>query len=119
MSSFLTRSMIAILLVSLLTPASAGLISTAEALDLRTGSAQELVERFLMREEVAAELASLGLSPEQALNRAAALSSEELSQLAGRITDLPAGAGVIEVLGITFLVLIILELIGVIDLFKR
>jgi hypothetical protein len=39
--------------------------------------------------------------------------------LQGRIADLPAGAGVIEVIGIVFVILLILELIGVTNIFTR
>ena len=39
-------------------------------------------------------------------------------QLAQQIEELPAGAGLIEVVGIVFVVLIVLELVGVTDVFK-
>ena len=42
----------------------------------------------------------------------------ELKQLDGRLDQLPAGAGVLEVIGFVMLVLIILEVVGVIDVFK-
>jgi hypothetical protein len=97
------------------------LISTSQALALeRSGEARATVDAYLARADVAAELASLGVDPELARLRAAALSGSELEALAGRIQDAPAGGnGVIAVLGITFLVLLILELVGVIDVFKK
>ncbi len=39
--------------------------------------------------------------------------------LAEGFERLPSAAGALEVIGITFLVLLILELIGVTDIFKR
>ena len=46
------------------------------------------------------------------------LTDEEARQLAQQIEELPAGAGLIEVVGIVFVVLIVLELVGVTDVFK-
>ncbi len=108
------------LVLSLTAPARAQLISSAEALALEQGDeARAIVSAYLAREDVAAELAALGVDPEVAALRAAALTPSELERLAGRIDDAPAGGSVIGVLGVTFLVLIILEWVGVIDIFKK
>jgi hypothetical protein len=95
----------------------AELISTQEAISMQSGQAAVTVDAWLMRDDVAAELAAMGVDPDMARARAASLSPEELAELAERIDELPAGAGVITVLGVTFLVLIILDLIGVINIF--
>ncbi len=113
-----------IVVVSLiLTSTTAGraqLVSTSEALGMeRGGAAGATVDAFLARQQVAAELKALGVDPEVARLRASALSVSELEELAERIHEAPAGAGVIEVIGITFVVLLILELLGVIDIFKK
>jgi len=102
-------------------PASGELISTSEALALEDADrSQSVVDAYLAREEVAAELAALGVDPELARLRVAALSASELEELAGRVEEAPAGGGgVITVLGVTFLVLLILEFVGVIDIFKK
>lgn len=110
------------LIVAAPSPASTGLISTSQALALEEQSqARVAVDVYLAREEVADELASLGVDPELARLRAAALSDSEIEELAGRIDEEPAGGdvSVIGVLGVTFLVLLILELVGVIDIFKK
>lgn len=104
-------------LCSLLVPARAGLVSTGDALDLEAGQPLQTVETWLKREDVAAELAALGVSPEMALERAAMLSEAELEALAGRVESEPAGADIVAVLGITFLVLIILHFTGVLRVF--
>ena len=99
--------------------ADAGLISSQEALALeRTGSVEQ-VQAWLQRDDVAAELVSMGVDPVRAQQRVAALSPEELDAMAHRLDEMPAGAGVIEVLGVTFLVLIVLDLIGVLNIFGR
>lgn len=112
-----------VLAVSLAAPfgARAELISTSQALAIEdAGAARSVVDSYLARDEVAAELVALGVDPELARLRAESLSGAELKDLAGRVAEAPAGGtGVIEVLGITFLVLLILELVGVIDIFNK
>jgi len=76
------------------------------------------IEANLAREAVRAELTTLGVDPDEALARIRALSDEEIRALDGRIEALPAGEGVIEVIGIVFLVLLILELVGVTNIFS-
>jgi len=120
----LARSLVAVIVVGALTfgtPARAEIVSTSEALALEDSSdARMLVDEYLARDEVAAELAALGVDPELARLRANALSDTEVQALAGRIHEAPAGGtGVFAVLGVTFLVLLILELVGVIDIFKK
>ena len=119
----LRSSLILMLVLGLIVPAEvrADIVSTSEVLALEDeGRARALVESYLAREDVAAELEALGVDPELAKLRAAALSGPELLELAGRIEEQPAGGdGVLAVLGITFLVLLILELVGVIDIFKK
>jgi len=99
--------------------AHAEIISTQEAVAMDSGQPLARVDAWLQRDDVVAELAALGVDPELARIRAEALSPAELDELAHRIDEMPAGAGVIEVLGITFLVLIILDLVGVINIFGR
>lgn len=99
--------------------AHAEIISTQEAMAMEQDQALARVDAWLMREDVTQELASMGVDPELARIRAQSLSPEELAELSERIEELPAGAGVVEVIGVTFLVLLILELVGVINIFNR
>jgi len=39
--------------------------------------------------------------------------------LSRRIDEMPAGASVVGVLGVTFIVLLVLEFLGITDVFKR
>ena len=110
-----------VLVLGLASRIDAGLVSTSQALELeRQQQAQARVDAYLAREEVTAALTALGVDPEAARERAAALSPSELVALAGRIDEAPAGGtSVIAVLGVTFVVLLVLELVGVIDIFKK
>lgn len=102
------------------TPAHARVVSTSEALALEEGHGpRATVDAYLSRADVAAELAALGVDPELARLRAAALSTDELAALAGRIEKAPAGGDLITILGVVFVVLLILEWVGAIDIFKK
>lgn len=121
MARSLLAGSLAILTLIVSVPARAEIISTSEALaaEERT-EALEVVEAYLAREDVAAQLAALGVEPELARLRAEVLSQDELEDLAGRIEEEPAGGdGLLVVLGVTFVVLLVLELVGVIDIFKK
>jgi len=100
--------------------AQAEIVTTLQAVEATT-RAQDLatVNAALAREEVRAQFASLGVSPAQVESRVAALTDPELRTLAGQMGELPAGADALAVIGIVFLVLLILEAVGVIDIFKK
>ncbi|TVR54029.1 MAG: hypothetical protein EA425_02550 [Puniceicoccaceae bacterium] len=97
---------------------AAGIISTSDALALETNPAREAVDAWLQRDEVAKQLVVHGVSPEMARARAAAMSDEEIEQMAAAIEDLPAGGSIIAILGITLLVLIILHFTGAVKIFR-
>lgn len=101
-------------------PASAGIVTTrdAMALDLRV-SQVSAVQASLAREDVRAAFVALGVDPEQASARVEALSDAELSQLQRQIDQLPAGGSALALVGAVFVVLMILEFTGVIDIFKK
>jgi hypothetical protein len=100
--------------------AEAGLVTTLQAAAATTRT-QDLatVNAALAREEVRAQFAALGVEPVQIESRVAALTDAELRTLAGQMADMPAGADALAVIGIVFLVLLILEAVGVIDVFKK
>ena len=104
----------------LLPTARAGLISTetligAEAED--TTRAQ--IRAMLSRDDVRAELIQLGVEPDMAEKRIAALTPSELQFLQRHLDELPAGAGALALIGAVFLVLLILELVGVTNVFNK
>ena len=98
--------------------AAGGIVTTSDALTLESQDPRTTLEAWLQREDVAQELTALGVSPEMAWARVQALSPDEVAAMAERIAEMPAGSGVIEVLGVTFLVLLILHLTGVLKVFR-
>ena len=116
------QSLIVSLILSLsISGAQAAVIGTQEALQIERGAAAiEQVHSILSRDDARSALERMGVDPDQALARVAALTPAEAQQLADGLQDLPAGSvGVIEVIGIVALVLFILELTGVTDVFTK
>jgi hypothetical protein len=100
--------------------AQAGLIGTLQVVE--AGSrAQDLatVGAALAREQVREQFVALGVDPAVVESRLAALTDSELRMLAGKVAEEPAGADTLAMICIVFLVLLILEAVGVIDIFKK
>jgi Family of unknown function (DUF6627) len=76
---------------------------------------------FLMRDDVQQQLTRLGVDPDEAAQRVATLSDDEVQQIAGRLDQLPAGEGAVGIIVgavlIIFLVLLITDLLGLTDIF--
>lgn len=102
------------------TTASASVIGTTDYLSVTERAGKiATVQAALARADVQAQLQKLGVNPADAVARVAALNDSELADMSARMENLPAGGGFIAVVGIVFLVLMILEFTGVIDIFKR
>jgi uncharacterized protein YpuA (DUF1002 family) len=100
--------------------ANAAMIGTLQAVESST-RAQDLatVNAALAQDQVRQQFAALGVDPAQIDSRVAALTDSELRSLAGQMSGMPAGGDALAVIGIVFIVLLILELTGVIDIFKK
>jgi hypothetical protein len=109
-----------VLLSGLQPLAQAGFIPTETLLSAQASQdGLSQLNEALARDEVRGELLRLGVDPEQVGARLAALTPDEVRQLQQHIDQLPAGAGLLEVIGVVFLVLLILELVGVINIFNK
>ena len=100
--------------------ARAELVGTLQAVESSTRS-QDLatVSSALARQEVREQMAALGVDAADIDARVARLTDTELRTLADRMGEMPAGGDALAVIGIVFVVLVILELVGVIDIFKK
>jgi hypothetical protein len=115
MKSAITRFVCRCLIASMIVlpwQAQAGMIGTDQALGAaQQRAAQAAVAAFAGRDDVAAQLQRLGLSPEAAKARVAALSDAEVAHLADRIDALPAGgnsllAAIVVLLLFYFLIIV-------------
>jgi Na+-transporting NADH:ubiquinone oxidoreductase subunit NqrC len=117
--------LVAVLAASLLaasvqSAAYAGVISTQQYLTTLDREAIVVrIDAVLARDEVRSKLEQYGVDPVAADERIAALTDQELELLATELESLPAGGDLLAVVGIAFIVLLILELVGVIDIFNK
>jgi hypothetical protein len=97
-----------------------GVISTQQYLTTLDREATiARIDAVLAREQVRSKLEQYGVDAVAADQRIAALTDQELELLATELESLPAGGDLLAVAGITFIVLLILELVGVIDIFSK
>jgi hypothetical protein len=101
--------------------ASAGVIGTQEYLAGADRAGQiAQIQSTLARQDVRDQFVRLGVDSAAASERVASLTDQELMQITGKLDQLPAGGdGLLAVIGIVFIVLLILELTGVTDIFKK
>lgn len=101
-------------------PVSAAVIDTQDALAIEAGQ-QRLgeVQSLLARDNVQQALVIYGVDPDEAIERVASLSDAELAQLHSELDALPAGGDMLALIGAVFVVLLILELTGVINIFNK
>jgi len=110
----------AIPLAMVQTFARADVISAEQYLDtVERRATLERVDTVLARAEVQEQLKRYGVEPAQASARVAALNDQELVLLAENLEDLPAGGSALGTIGLVFIVLLILELVGVINIFNK
>lgn len=104
--------------LSLPADAASGFVSTDDYLVLE--DRQVIIERVqhsLLQERVSTQLTMLGVDPERAQERVAMLPDSDLIAMDQRLQDMPAGAGVLELVLVVFVVMLILDLTGVTDIF--
>lgn len=119
MRSVISLVLSATLLVSTM-PASAAMVSTDTLLAQEARTTQlEQVQGFMARDDVRSQMEALGVDATLAAERVSALTDTELQQLSQNIQDMPAGSSAVELVLVVFLILLLLELVGAINIFSR
>ncbi|WP_043110281.1 PA2779 family protein [Polycyclovorans algicola] len=101
-------------------PAQAETLLSTEALVAET-TQQDLradISAQLARDDIAEQLTAWGVDAATIDMRLAQLSEQELQAFANQLDEAPAGAGALAVVGVVFVVLLVLELFGVINVFN-
>ena len=103
-------------------PVQAAMVDTAEILQQQsTDLARQKVQRFMERQDVAQQFQAWGVDADEARARVASLTDEEITMLAQKIDEMPAGGSALGFLVglalIVFVVLIITDIVGVTDVF--
>ena len=106
--------------LGLSTPVAAGIVGTADAVAaVQQQDHRNAVQTALARADVREQMVGLGVDLAEVEARIAALTDAEVATLASRLEGAPAGGDALAVIGIVFVVLMILEFTGVIDIFKK
>lgn len=102
--------------------AHAALVSTDRVVTTESQEARAKINAFLSRDDVRQQMEALGVSPDQAKERVAALSDEEVAQIEGKLDSMPAGqdffGAVLGVALVVFVVLLITDLLGYTNAFS-
>lgn len=99
--------------------APAGMIGTGYLLEDESRAASiSRMDILLAREDVGRQLEAFGVDRAMVMERLGALSTAELLELEGRLDSQVAGGDIVGLIGAVFVVLLILELVGVTDIFK-
>lgn len=110
---------VAVLNLGLTGAASAAIADTAALVATDRAADMSVVRTQLDRADVRAKMEEMGVDATAVDRRLANLNDRELHQLAADIQSAPAGGDAVWIVGAVFIVLIILELTGVIDIFKK
>jgi uncharacterized protein DUF6627 len=110
----LLSSLLIVCLTGLGLPVHAGMLSTEAAL---ANADRAHVFSVLDRQEVRAGLEARGVGAADVKARVAAMTDDEVAQLADRIQSLPAGGDVLGILLTIFIVLLITDILGFTKIF--
>ena len=128
MKSVFFRQVSRILIVSTLgmclpmSPAQAKMVSTGEVASptqARTIEQQrEHIRAMLARQDVQAGLLKQGVDPVAVKSRVDALTDDEVSQVSGKLDQVPAGGDIIGALVTIFIVLLVTDILGFTKVFS-
>ena len=110
---------VALISMGFMQVSTAGMIGTEYLIesDAREASLQR-IEVLLAKQDVADQLQAFGVEPALVAERLAGMTNAELLQIEGTLHTQTAGGDALGVIGAVFLVLLILELVGITDIFK-
>jgi len=110
---------VALINMGLVSAASAAIVDTGTLVTQSRDADLDAVRAQLDRADVRAQMEKMGVDATAIDSRVASLNDRELHQLATDMQSAPAGGDVLALVGAVFVVLLILELVGVIDIFKK
>ncbi len=98
----------------------AAMISTQQLVQSEARDASlTRVDAILARDDVARQLVAFGVDPQAVQLRVGNMTDTELLALEGKLDKQVAGGSAVGIIGAVFLVLIILEVVGITDIFKK
>lgn len=110
---------VSLLNMGMMSAASAAIVDTSAIVATNRDADLTAIRTQLGRAEVRAQMEQMGVDATAVEQRVARLNDRELHQLAADLRTAPAGGDALALIGAVFVVLLILELTGVIDIFKK
>jgi hypothetical protein len=110
---------VAVLNMGVMNAASAAIADTSAIVATDRAADLDAIRAQFERADVRAQMEQLGVDAAAVQKRIAGLSDHEVHQLAADMRNAPAGGDGLALVGAVFVILLILELVGVIDVFKR
>lgn len=119
MSKKWTSAVLALAFLGLSTmPLQAAMVSTDEVISTQQAQMdREALAAVLDRADVQKKLVTMGVSLGDVEQRIALMTDAEVAQLNQQIADLPAGADVVGILVLLFVVFVVTDVIGATDIF--
>jgi hypothetical protein len=105
--------------MGMVSAASAAIVDTSAIVSTDRAADLGVIRAQLDRAEVRAQMEQMGVDAVAVEKRIAGLNDRELHQLAVDMRNAPAGGDALALIGAVFVILLILELVGVIDIFKK
>ena len=116
-----TSSMVILTMLSMGLPlqtAFAGIVETDRAVSHElAGQDRARIIAFIDREDVLAQLQKEGVTAGNAKARVNALTDDEAHMIAGKLDQLPAGSGILDLLLFVFIILLITDILGLTKVF--
>ena len=111
---------VSLLNAGMMSAATAAIVNTSALVTTDREADLTAIRTQLSRADVVAQMEQMGVDAAAVEQRVARLNDGELHQLAMDMRNAPAGGdGALALIGAVFVVLLILELTGVIDIFKK
>jgi hypothetical protein len=105
--------------MGMVSAASAAIVDTSAIVTSDRAADLDAIRAQLDRAELRAQMEQMGVDATAVEKRIAGLNDRELHQLAIDMRNAPAGGDGLALIGAVFVILLILELVGVIDIFKK
>ena len=105
--------------MGMMSAASAAIVDTSALVTTDREADLGAIRTQLARADVRAQMEQMGVDASAVDQRVSRLNDKELHQLAADLRNAPAGGDALALIGAVFLVLLVLEVTGVIDIFKK
>jgi hypothetical protein len=110
---------VSMLNMGMMSAATAAIVDTSAIVTTDREADLGAIRTQLAQAEVRAQMEQMGVDAAAVDQRISRLNDRELHRLAADMRNAPAGGDALALIGAVFVILLILELVGVIDIFKK